>query len=46
MRGGIKTAMLDGDFDHGYITLGNGISNIHEIRPVSAIIDDLMQEIN
>ncbi|MBB1086206.1 NAD(P)H-dependent flavin oxidoreductase [Limosilactobacillus fastidiosus] len=45
MRGGIKAAMFDGDFDHGYISVGNGISNIHAIRPVSAIINDLMQGI-
>lgn len=38
---GLKLGMVDGDWDHGYVSLGTGITSIHEIRSVKAIIDDL-----
>lgn len=41
---GMKRAMLDGDLDEGYISVGNGISYIHSIRPVREVIADLMQD--
>lgn len=46
MRGDCRNAMLNGDIDQGYVTLGNGISNIHHVRPVKAIIDELTQDFN
>lgn len=39
---GLKAGMLDGDLDKGYITVGNGISYIKNIRSVKEIIEDLM----
>lgn len=41
---GLKLRMVDGDWDHGYVSLGTGITSIHEIRPVKAIIADLMAD--
>lgn len=41
---GLKRGMVDGDWDQGYVSLGTGITSIHEIRPVKAIIDDLMAD--
>ena len=41
---GLKLGMVDGDWDHGYVSLGTGITSIHEIRPVKAIIADLMAD--
>ena len=43
---GLKVGMLDGDIHNGYITVGNGISYIKEIRSVKAVIEDLMQDFN
>ena len=40
----IKFGMLDGQIDVGYITVGNGISFIHSIRPCKEIIDDITQD--
>lgn len=36
--------MLEGDFENGYISLGNGISHITEIRPIKEVIEDVMQD--
>lgn len=41
----MRTAMLEGDLDSGYISVGNGIAYIKEIRPVKASIDDLIQDL-
>lgn len=45
-RGGfsrMKTGMLDGDMDLGYVSVGTGISFIHEIKSVAQIIADLTE---
>ncbi|ASK26638.1 hypothetical protein BG910_01775 [Neisseria chenwenguii] len=41
---GMCLGMLEGDLENGYISVGNGVSLIKEIRPVKALIDDLMQD--
>nr|WP_152596738.1 nitronate monooxygenase [Chelonobacter oris] len=42
---GMRLGMLEeGRADEGYISVGNGISYIHEIRSVQAVINDLMQD--
>jgi len=41
---GLKVGMLDGDIHKGYITVGNGISYIKNIRPVKEVIDELMYD--
>lgn len=49
LQGGIrnmKVGMLDGDTDKGYISVGTGISLIHDIKPVSAIIDTLTADLD
>ncbi|UZU00026.1 nitronate monooxygenase [Chryseobacterium fluminis] len=43
---GLKAGMLDGDINKGYITVGNGISYIKNIRPVKELIEDLMYDFN
>ena len=32
---------LEGDMNKGYVSVGNGISHIHEIKKVKKIIDEL-----
>lgn len=41
---GMRLGMLEGDFENGYISLGNGISHITEIRPIKEVIEDVMQD--
>jgi enoyl-[acyl-carrier protein] reductase II len=41
---GMRVSMVEGNLDGGYITLGNGITYINEIRPVKAVIQDLMRD--
>lgn len=41
---GMRLGMLEGDFDHGYVSVGTGISMIHAIEPVQTVIQDLMQD--
>ncbi|MFD1244259.1 NAD(P)H-dependent flavin oxidoreductase [Paralysiella testudinis] len=41
---GMRVAMLEGRVDEGYISVGNGISYIHEIRSVKDVVEDLMQD--
>ncbi len=41
---GMRKGMLEGDLAGGYISVGNGITQIKEIRSVQALIDDLMQD--
>lgn len=43
---GLKVGMLDGDINKGYITVGNGISYIKQIRPVKEVIAELMHDFN
>ena len=37
----LRVGMLEGDMDKGYVSVGLGISQIHEIKSVKAIIDDM-----
>lgn len=37
----LRIGMLEGDMDNGYVSVGNGISHIHEIKSAKAIIDEL-----
>ena len=39
---GMRLGMLEGDFDNGYVSVGNGISQINEIKSVKELIDELM----
>ncbi|OOS02289.1 enoyl-[acyl-carrier protein] reductase II [Moraxella cuniculi DSM 21768] len=41
---GMRLGMLEGNLDEGYISVGNGVTLIKEIRSVQALIDDLMQD--
>ena len=37
----IRIGMLEGDMENGYVSVGNGITHIHEIRSAKEIIDEL-----
>lgn len=37
----LRIGMLEGDMDKGYVSLGNGISHIHEIKSVKEIVEEL-----
>ncbi|ULJ61948.1 nitronate monooxygenase [Wielerella bovis] len=39
---GMRLGMLEGDFEKGYVSVGNGISQIHKIKSVKELIDELM----
>lgn len=41
---GLKVGMLDGNLEEGYITVGNGLTYINNIRSVKEVIEDLMQD--
>lgn len=41
---GMRQGMLLGDLEKGYISVGNGITYIKEIRSVKDVIEDLMQD--
>lgn len=38
----MRLGMLLGDLDNGYVSVGNGVSLIHEIKSVKEVIDELM----
>lgn len=38
---GLRTGMLEGNIDEGYISLGTGIGNIRAIRSVADVVNDL-----
>ncbi len=40
----LRVGMLQGDMDKGYVSLGNGISFIHEILTAKEIIDNLTKD--
>lgn len=42
--GGMRLGMRDGDLEHGYVSVGTGISTIHSIRPVKEIVEDMMSD--
>lgn len=37
----LRIGMLEGDMDAGYVSFGNGISHIHEIKSCAEIIAEL-----
>jgi enoyl-[acyl-carrier protein] reductase II len=37
----LRIGMLDGDMDRGYVSVGNGITHIHEIKTAQQVIDEL-----
>jgi enoyl-[acyl-carrier protein] reductase II len=37
----LRIGMLEGDMDKGYVSVGNGISHIHEIVSCATIVDEL-----
>ena len=39
---GMRRGMLEGDFDNGYVSVGNGIGAIDRIKSVKELIDELM----
>lgn len=41
---GMRQGMLLGDFEKGYISVGNGITYIKSIRSVKNVMEDLMQD--
>lgn len=36
-----RIGMVEGDMDRGYVSVGNGITHIHEIKSAQEIIDEL-----
>ena len=40
--GGMRLGMLLGDLDNGYVSVGNGVSLIHEIKSVKEVVEELM----
>ena len=40
----LRVGMLEGDMNKGYVSVGNGISFIHEILPAKEIIDNLTRD--
>ncbi|WP_203624816.1 MULTISPECIES: nitronate monooxygenase family protein [unclassified Lacticaseibacillus] len=41
---GMRIGMLDGDLEHGYVSVGTGISMVHSIQPVKEVIDEMMAD--
>ncbi|WP_155286792.1 NAD(P)H-dependent flavin oxidoreductase [Lacticaseibacillus zhaodongensis] len=41
---GMRIGMLDGDLEHGYVSVGTGISMVHAIQPVQEVITDMMRD--
>lgn len=41
---GLRIAMMNADFENGYISVGTGVSQIHSIRPVKEVIEDFMAD--
>lgn len=39
---GMRLGMLEGDFEHGYVSVGNGISAIDRVKSVKELVDELM----
>ena len=40
----LRIGMLEGDMNTGYVSVGKGISFIHEIRTIKQIIDDITKD--
>ena len=43
-KGGLGLAMLHGDVDGGIVSVNTGISSIRSIKPVAAIVAELMAD--
>nr|WP_206611284.1 nitronate monooxygenase [Lacticaseibacillus hulanensis] len=41
---GMRIGMLDGDLEHGYVSVGTGISMVHSIQPVQTVVEEMMQD--
>ena len=41
----LRVGMLEGDMDKGYVSVGNGISHIHEIKSVKEIINSMLKDL-
>ncbi|AHG85283.1 Dioxygenase [Bibersteinia trehalosi USDA-ARS-USMARC-190] len=41
---GMRLGMLEGNFENGYVSVGNGISAINKVQSVKGLIDELMGE--
>ncbi|WP_461216009.1 NAD(P)H-dependent flavin oxidoreductase [Lacticaseibacillus sp. GG6-2] len=41
---GMRLGMLEGDFEHGYVSVGTGISTVHAIQPVQTVIEEMMKD--
>ncbi len=41
----LRKGMLEGDMDKGYVSVGHGISHIHDIKSVKEIIWDMTKAI-
>ncbi|KRN13002.1 2-nitropropane dioxygenase NPD [Fructilactobacillus fructivorans] len=42
--GGVRPAMLDGKLDDGVISIDVGINDIHDIKSVKEVVDEMMQD--
>ena len=40
----LRKGMLDGNMDNGYVSVGNGISDIHEIKTAGEIITEMTKD--
>lgn len=41
---GMSMGMRDGDLEHGFVSVGTGISTIHSIQPIKDIVEDMMSD--
>ena len=41
----MRLGMLEGDFERGYVSVGNGISAIDRVKSVQELVDELMADI-
>lgn len=41
---GMRIGMLDGDLEHGYVSVGTGVSMIHAIESVQTVVDEMMKD--
>ena len=42
MNAGMRLGMLEGNFEHGYVSVSNGISAIDRVKSVQELVDELM----
>ncbi len=41
---GMSMGMRDGDLEHGFVSVGTGISTIHSIQPIKDIVEEMMSD--